>query len=57
MRRKNASGYPLWRRMVLAGAIMLLASWVGWSVAGCGRKGPLKPLKKQPPKQHISHRG
>jgi hypothetical protein len=57
MRHKNVGGYPLWRRLGPPGAIVLLVFWVIWSTAGCGRKGPLKPLKKQPPKQHMAHGG
>jgi predicted small lipoprotein YifL len=50
--------FPLWVEQLLrVFGIVMLSIVLLYGGAGCGRKGPLKPLKKEAPPYNFVHTG
>ena len=57
MMRIKPTGQRPWATHHLCRYIIVLSLVVGLAVAGCGRKGPPKPLKSQTPVLTLPTRG
>jgi hypothetical protein len=57
MIQTKPTGRRPWAPHGRGGYLLVLSLVVGLAVAGCGRKGPLKPLKSQTPVLALPTRG